>query len=66
MLDPRAVQQREDRIARELKQVEDSFFTEKSGDNLPMKAVRKVAFVAHAIYAAIVWFFLMMFASTPG
>ena len=33
---------------------------------MPMKAVRKVAFVAHAIYAAIVWFFLMMFASTPG
>ncbi len=66
VLDPRTVQQKEDRIARERKQVEDSFFTEKPDDNLPMKAVRKVAFVAHAIYAAIVWFFLMMFASTPG
>jgi len=43
-----------------------SFFTVKPTDGVPMKTVRKMAFVAHAIYAAIVWFFLVMFASTPG
>ncbi len=43
-----------------------SFFTVKPTDRLPMVAVRRVAFVAHAIYADIVWLFLMVFASTPG
>lgn len=66
VLDPRTVAER---VASEEKAEEDkknSFFTVRPTDRLPMVAVRKTAFVAHAIYAAIVWFFLVMFASTPG
>ena len=66
MLDPRTVAEK---AAGEQKAEDDranSFFTVKPTDRLPMIAVRKMAFVAHAIYAAIVWFFLVVFASTPG
>jgi hypothetical protein len=65
-LDPRTVAEK---AAGEQKAEDDranSFFTVKPTDRLPMIAVRKMAFVAHAIYAAIVWFFLVLFASTPG
>lgn len=66
VLDPRAVEERAAEAAMAEEQTANSFFTVKPDDGLPMIALRKLAFVAHAIYAAIVWLFLVLFASTPG
>lgn len=66
VLDERTVSERAANQVREEDAKASSFFTVRPTDRFPMIAVRKVAFVAHAVYAAIVWLFLMMFASTPG
>lgn len=66
LLQPLAMQEKVDREQREQVVFENDFFRIKEGDNLFMKIVRKSAWVAHVIYAAIVWFFLVTFASTPG
>lgn len=66
LLQERQVKENEARQTKELEVKEHDFFRTRPDDGLAMKAVRKTAFVAHVIYAAIVWLFLMMFASTPG
>lgn len=66
LLQPLAVKESADRELREKVEVENDFFRIKESDSILMKAVRKSAWVAHVIYAAIVWFFLVTFASTPG
>ncbi|MCF8257626.1 MAG: hypothetical protein K9J06_08740 [Flavobacteriales bacterium] len=66
VLDPRRVQEKIDVSTREAEDRAHSFFIIRPQDGLPMKAIRRTAFVAHAVYAAIVWLFLVLFASTPG
>ena len=66
VLDERTVNEK---VANQVKEADakaNSFFNVKPTDRFPMIVVRKVAFMAHAIYAAIVWLFLVLFASTPG
>lgn len=66
LLQPLAVEEKAKRKEREEKVAEHDFFRIRPDDGLGMKAVRRTAWVGHLIYAAIVYFFLVVFASTPS
>lgn len=66
LLQPHAIIEKEAREEREQKEAEHDFFRIRHDDGVGMKALRRTAWVGHVLYAAIVWFFLVMFASTPG
>lgn len=40
-----------------------SFLTQRDDDGLMLRNIRKTAFVAHLIYAGIMWLFMMLFAA---
>jgi len=66
LLQPLAIKEKELREQREEQVAAHDFFRIRSTDGFGMKAVRRTAWVGHLIYAAIVYFFLVVFASTPG
>lgn len=66
LLDSRSLQEHEEWKTREEKYNESDFFKPKENDGPLMLATRKVAFFFHLVFGGIAWFFIWLFASTPG
>jgi hypothetical protein len=66
LLDPRSLQEREDREEYERKHKEDSFFTPRATDGVLMRITRKVAFAAYIVYTAVVAFIMYIVTSLVG
>lgn len=66
LLDPVAQKAAEDRELQLRLEKENDFFRIRQTDNVPMKFVRRFAFILHAIFAAITWAFLWLVSSFSG
>ncbi len=66
VLDPISLKVVEERSEQERIQKENDFFRIRESDSFLMVITRRFAFVLHAIFAAITWFFLWMVTTFSG